>query len=116
MTPDEKENMTLTIENAMLKGFERIAITMKKEITDAVETHTKTCRIFSAAGSPLSVNIASAIKDWRTIFAGLTGLALIIFALVNAFSATPKFTPEQVRQIAVQVQEVTNPTTITKEK
>jgi len=118
MTPDEKEIMALTIKSAMLEGFQEFATTMNAKISSDISTHKENCQHGGNCGNKNSLGdaVAAGIKDWRTITTGMSIVLLVIFAFVNAVKTLPKFTPEQVKQIAQQVQEVTNPTPVTKEK
>jgi hypothetical protein len=109
MTDEEKENMKLTIENAMLKGFEKFAETMDAKIVAGIATHKQGCNYTPAQNS--GINLSWFIKNWRTV-----AVALIVasWAVSNITGKPQKFTIEQVRQIAQQVQEVTNPVPVTK--
>lgn len=117
MTPDEKEIMALTIETAMLKGFERFAETMDEKISGRLDVHKRTCVFATSPGSTsLSTAITHVIKDWRTIVGVGVAIAWVIVTTINSFTGTPsKFTPEMVRQIAQQVQETTSPEPIKRE-
>ena len=110
MTDEEKENMKLTIENAMLKGFEKFAETMDAKIVAGIATHKQGCSYAPAQSS--GINLSWFIRNWRTV---AVGVMLISWFVSNLTGRTNKFTSEQVKQIAQQVQEVTNPVPVTKD-
>jgi hypothetical protein len=112
MTDEEKENMKLTIENAMLKGFEKFAETMDSKIVNGIAAHKLSCPLVTRVNNSFS----DTIKDWKTIAATILGIAWIISTTITVLNGKPltSFTPEQVKQIAQQVQEVTNPIPVTK--
>jgi hypothetical protein len=109
MTDEEKENMKLTIENAMLKGFKKFAETMDAKITTGIALHKQSCPFVPSQNSGISLNWF--IRNWRTV---AVGIMIVSWFMSNLTGRTNKFTSEQVKQIAQQVQEVTNPVPITK--
>ena len=111
MTTEEKENMTLSIENAMLKGFEKFAETVNNNIIKGIDSHKQNCALMVRANNSFS----DTIKDWKTIAASIIGIAWVVSTTITVLSGKPptKFTSEQVKQIAQQVQEVTNPIPVT---
>jgi hypothetical protein len=114
MTPEEKENMALTIENAMLKGFEKFAETIDSKIANDIAAHKQTCGLSAKSNGSFSDNL----KDWKSIAACILGIAWVLSTVITVLAGKPleKFTPEQIKQIAQQVQEVPNPIIITDEK
>jgi uncharacterized membrane protein YgcG len=98
MTPEEKENMQLTIKNAMLEGFQEFAKTMNENIEKSIETHRLNCP------SKNSTSFVATLKDWKTIAAAIFAIAWILSSVMSA--ATGKnavLTPEQAKQIAKQI-------------
>jgi hypothetical protein len=119
MTVEEKEIMTLTIKNAMLEGFEAFAKTMNDNIEDSIENHKKSCFASVRVNRGNSDNsFTNAIKNWKTIAVTIGGIAWIVSTIITVSMGKPLpvFTPEQVKQIAQQVQEVTNPKPITENR
>jgi len=107
LTPEEKENMALTIENAMLKGFEKFAESMDKKITLDIKSHKETCLYSPPANTLNKSSFVDALRDWRTIIIGIMTLIWTISATYSSIKGTPqKFTIEQVKQITEQAKEV----------
>lgn len=120
MTDEEKQIMALSIENAMLKGFKIFAEAIDRKISHEITVHRENCPnapSFKSFKTFDRRSFSDAVKDWRTICVGIVMIAWTISATISAVKGTPqKFTAEQVRQIAQQVQEVTNPTPVTKNR
>ena len=117
MTLEEKEIMSLTIETAMLKGFQRFAETIESKMETKIESHKRNCVFALSGGNALSVSMAHVIKDWRTIVGIGVAIALVITTTISAYTGKPqKLTPEMVKQVVQQVQQVTNPTPVTNSK
>jgi hypothetical protein len=111
MTPDEKEFMALSIKNAMLEGFKAFAETIDSKIANDIAAHRQNCGLSVKTNG----SFADTIKDWKSIAACILGIAWVISTTITVLAGKPltRFTPEQVRQLAQQVQEVPNPTVIT---
>jgi hypothetical protein len=100
MTPEEKENMTLTIENAMLKGFEAFASKMDEKIKGDIESHKQGCELSRRR----VISFADTIRDWKTIAAAVLALAWIFSSVVSTFSN--KISSEQAQIIAKQFERI----------
>jgi hypothetical protein len=107
MTTEEKSIMELTIKNAMLEGFNKFAETMDAKVQNEITVHKQNCPLASSRSS----SFVDTIKDWKTVAATIIGIAWVISTAITVLNGKPltSFTPEQVKQIAQQVQEVTNP-------
>jgi len=116
MTPEEKENMTLSIENAMLKGFEKFAETVNEKITNDISAHKKSCPYMGQSNNQ-GINLDWLIKNWKEAALAMVMITWVISSTVGAIKGNPqKFTPEQVKQMAQQVQETTNQIPITEKR
>lgn len=101
MTQDEKELMALTIETAMLKGFEKFAETMDTKISKNIDVHKQNCIVSQTKSGNSFFNT---IKDWKTIAATILAIAWIFSSVISGFTGKPQFTVEQAKQIAQQVE------------
>jgi hypothetical protein len=111
MTAEEKSIMELTIKNAMLEGFNKFAETMDAKVQNEIAAHKQNCSL----ATPRSGSFADTIKDWKTVAATIIGIAWVISTTITVLSGKPltSFTPEQVKQVAQQVQQVINPIPVT---
>lgn len=129
MTVEEHELIKSEIKVAVMEGFTSYDATVSSKISASISSHQILCNAqrnqkpaetFCVPSGKRLFNRDSfidAIKDWRTIAVSLVIMAWVISATVSAIKGTPqKFSIEQVKQIAQQVQEVTNPTPVTNSK
>lgn len=114
MSPEEREIMELSIKNATLEGFQVFTETVNKKIDTDISNHKASCPFSGKANG----SFADVIKDWKTVAASIIGIAWIISTTITVLNGKPlnSFTPEQVRQLAQQVQEVTNPLPVTESR
>jgi hypothetical protein len=104
MSPEEKENMKLMIENAMLTGFKAFAETMDEKRTEDIERHKRDCP--AAVQYKSSNSFVNTIKDWKTIAASILALAWILSSVMSSVAGKTIITSEQVKQIVQQIQKL----------
>jgi predicted HicB family RNase H-like nuclease len=101
MTTEEQKNVELTIENTILKAFEKAFDVMDKKISHHVETCQNVSRETKSRFS-----IGSLVQYAQ----GILLIILVLTALMSKISVK-KFSPEELQQLAKQMQSIVAPTT-----
>jgi len=99
MSPEEKENITLTIKNAILETFKEINESIDKKLIQ----HVETCQSVNRG-----IKEKFSIKNLVQYVQALLLVALVLSALLGKISVK-KFSPEEIQQLAKQMQDVVSP-------
>ncbi|MDD5501954.1 MAG: hypothetical protein PHH26_00635 [Candidatus Thermoplasmatota archaeon] len=105
MTPEEHELVEKTIRLAVMDGMTALSTSIDLKIAKDISAHQTLCSAQRGAGDNPFVPLGLIARHWKTAVVGL----FILISFISHFTGGKKFTTEEMKQLAQQIQTITNP-------